>query len=188
MKPFKKPFLVERFADNGALSHYELINEKGDVLWSGGNDESKHSSQVMSQKEKRIAMIAEFATKVLQYPKGSRGFDPIDEFRLRDNIEKYLIEHATADAKEGLIVKTNTMKLKPQKSSFIKNIKAITSLILVAALFFTFCTLAAISGTDKEFLTELSRLVLAFLPIIGWALGGLVLLIIIVILLVWGFD
>ena len=41
------------------------------------------------EKEKRIKMIIEFAKKVLQYPKGSKGYDPIDEFRLKDAIEKY---------------------------------------------------------------------------------------------------
>ena len=79
------------------------------------------------------------------------------------------------------------MKLKPQKP-FIKAIKAIISLILVAALFFTFCTLASIYGTDKQFLTELPRLTLIILPLIGWVFGVIVLLIIAVILLTWGFD
>lgn len=41
------------------------------------------------EKEKRIEMIIEFAKKVLQYPKGSKGYDPIDEIRLKDAIEKY---------------------------------------------------------------------------------------------------
>ena len=36
-----------------------------------------------------MAMIIDFAKKVLQYPKGSKGYDPIDEIRLRDAIEKY---------------------------------------------------------------------------------------------------
>lgn len=31
-----QPYLVERFADNGEISHWELIDYKnGDVLWSG---------------------------------------------------------------------------------------------------------------------------------------------------------
>lgn len=79
------------------------------------------------------------------------------------------------------------MKLKPQKP-FIKAIKAITSLVLVAALFFTFCTLASIYGTDKQFLTELPRLTLIILPIIGWVFGLIVLLVVVIILLAWGFH
>jgi len=29
-----KPHLIEKYADNGEVSHYELINEKGEMLWT----------------------------------------------------------------------------------------------------------------------------------------------------------
>lgn len=29
--------VVERFADNGAHSHWELINHEGEILWMSGN-------------------------------------------------------------------------------------------------------------------------------------------------------
>lgn len=33
-----KPIIVEKFADNGAHSHWELINDDGIILWSGGKE------------------------------------------------------------------------------------------------------------------------------------------------------
>ena len=41
------------------------------------------------EKDKRVELIIEFAKKVLQYPKGSKGYDPVDEIRLKDSIDKY---------------------------------------------------------------------------------------------------
>lgn len=41
------------------------------------------------EQEKRIEMIIDFAKKVLQYPRGSKGYDPVDEIRLQSAIEKY---------------------------------------------------------------------------------------------------
>ncbi len=43
-------------------------------------------------KEKRIELIIDYAKKVLQYPKGSAGYDPVDAMNLKDNIEKYEAE------------------------------------------------------------------------------------------------
>lgn len=40
-------------------------------------------------KQERIKMIIEYATKVIQYPKGSAGYDPVDLVNLEDAIEKY---------------------------------------------------------------------------------------------------
>jgi len=39
--------------------------------------------------EQRIEMIIDFAKKVLQYPKGSKGYDPVDAMRLQRAIEQY---------------------------------------------------------------------------------------------------
>jgi len=39
--------------------------------------------------EDRMKLIIDFAKKVLQYPKGSKGYDPIDAINLQSNIEKY---------------------------------------------------------------------------------------------------
>ena len=33
----KKPILIEKFADNGEHSHWQLCNENGEVLWSEEN-------------------------------------------------------------------------------------------------------------------------------------------------------
>lgn len=41
------------------------------------------------EKEKRLQMILKYAMKVLLYPKGTKCYDPIDEVRLKDAIEKY---------------------------------------------------------------------------------------------------
>jgi hypothetical protein len=35
----EKPIVVERFADNGAFSHYALIGSEGDLLWSEAPEE-----------------------------------------------------------------------------------------------------------------------------------------------------
>ena len=40
-------------------------------------------------KQMRVENIIEYARKVLQYPKGSKGYDPVDEENLRWNLEKY---------------------------------------------------------------------------------------------------
>lgn len=45
-------------------------------------------------KGKRIELIIDYAKKVLQYPKGSAGYDPVDAMNLKDNIEKYEAEQA----------------------------------------------------------------------------------------------
>ena len=42
----------------------------------------------MTQKE-RMDMIVDYAKKVLQYPKGSKGYDPVDAMNLKNAIEKY---------------------------------------------------------------------------------------------------
>lgn len=39
--------------------------------------------------EDRIQMIIDYAKKVIQYPKGSAGYDPLDIANLRWCIEKY---------------------------------------------------------------------------------------------------
>lgn len=46
-------------------------------------------------KDKRISLIIDFAKKVLQYPKGSEGYDPVDTLNLHSNIEKYEEEYPT---------------------------------------------------------------------------------------------
>ena len=35
-----------------------------------------------------LELIADFAKKVMQYPKGSDGYDPIDEINLKNYLEK----------------------------------------------------------------------------------------------------
>tara|TARA_R110000868_G_scaffold204449_1_gene452533 strand:- start:138 stop:281 length:144 start_codon:yes stop_codon:yes gene_type:complete len=40
-------------------------------------------------KETRIKMIIEYSKKVLAYPKGSKGYDPIDAINLADAIKRY---------------------------------------------------------------------------------------------------
>ncbi len=30
----KEPKVIEKYADNGEFSHYQLINENGEILWS----------------------------------------------------------------------------------------------------------------------------------------------------------
>lgn len=40
-------------------------------------------------KDERVKLIIDFANKVLQYPKGSKGYDPVDEMNLKNAIEKY---------------------------------------------------------------------------------------------------
>lgn len=49
---------------------------------------SQQNTEIMDS-EKRIEMVIEYAKKVLQYPKGSKGYDAIDEINLRSAIEKY---------------------------------------------------------------------------------------------------
>jgi hypothetical protein len=39
--------------------------------------------------EERIKMIIEYATKVVNYPKGSNGYDPVDMMNLENAIRKY---------------------------------------------------------------------------------------------------
>lgn len=39
--------------------------------------------------EERIQLIIEFANKVLQYPKSSKGYDPVDAMNLQMQIQKY---------------------------------------------------------------------------------------------------
>lgn len=45
----------------------------------------------MIQKEiqERKKRIIEYARKVVQYPEGSKGYDPIDMINLKDAIEKH---------------------------------------------------------------------------------------------------
>ncbi len=40
-------------------------------------------------KEDRVKAIIDYAKKVMQYPKGSKGYDPIDTINLRGEIAKY---------------------------------------------------------------------------------------------------
>lgn len=40
-------------------------------------------------REKRIRMIVDYATKVIQYPKGEKGYDPIDVINLASVIDKF---------------------------------------------------------------------------------------------------
>ena len=39
--------------------------------------------------EERIQMIIEYARKVVMYPIGSKGYDPVDLMNLKYNIEQY---------------------------------------------------------------------------------------------------
>ncbi len=39
--------------------------------------------------EKRMEMILEYARKVAQYPKGSKGYDPVDLINLQDAIRRH---------------------------------------------------------------------------------------------------
>lgn len=39
--------------------------------------------------EERMKLIIDFAKKVLQYPKGSKGYDPVDAINLENQIRKY---------------------------------------------------------------------------------------------------
>ena len=59
--------------------------------------------------EKRIELIIDFAKKVLQYPKGSQGYDPIDAINLQNHIEKYENESET---RKSTINLTKAMKNK----------------------------------------------------------------------------
>jgi len=42
----------------------------------------------ITQKQ-RIEMIISYASKVVQYPKGSDGYTPVDMFNLKNSLEKY---------------------------------------------------------------------------------------------------
>jgi hypothetical protein len=61
------PFVEEKFADNGAHSHYELIGNDGEVLWVEPDDEAALSKEVESQAtdsqqlKQAIALIRQFA-------------------------------------------------------------------------------------------------------------------------------
>jgi len=46
------------------------------------------------KKTKRIKMIIDFAKKVLEYPKGSKGYDPVDAMNLEQAIKNYEREEA----------------------------------------------------------------------------------------------
>ncbi len=43
---------------------------------------------------KRVEMIIDYAEKVMQFPRGSAGYDPVDELNLRDAIDKYQKEQS----------------------------------------------------------------------------------------------
>lgn len=45
-----KPTIIEKFADNGEFSHYELINSEGVVLWAGQEDETYYYPDKFIQK------------------------------------------------------------------------------------------------------------------------------------------
>jgi len=44
-------------------------------------------------KEDRINLIIEYAKKVLQYPKGNKGYSPVDAMNLENSIKKYEEEY-----------------------------------------------------------------------------------------------
>ena len=53
----------------------------------------------MNSQQETINRIIEYAKKVLEYPKGSKGYDPVDEMNLVSQIRKYEELQAQKQAK-----------------------------------------------------------------------------------------
>ena len=48
-EPRFKTLLVERFADNGEFSHYELINNEGEILWNGEQSQEQKEDELRAR-------------------------------------------------------------------------------------------------------------------------------------------
>lgn len=68
----KKPIIVERYADNGAFSHYALINEEtGDLLWSEAPKEEMQKIVAQANEadtsHEQASHIADVSTSICQH-------------------------------------------------------------------------------------------------------------------------
>ena len=65
-----KPTIIEKFADNGEFSHYELINSDGVVLWAGQEDETYYYPDKFIQK---------FANKMMNLSNRLNEIEDVEE-------------------------------------------------------------------------------------------------------------
>ena len=54
----KEPKVIERFADNGEHSHWQLIDENGEILWSEEPTEVKNNAVLPLVSNRRELLIA----------------------------------------------------------------------------------------------------------------------------------
>lgn len=55
MKYPPKPVIIERYADNGEFTHYELVNQEGDTLWSE-DPEHKVNQSISDAEIEKVAI------------------------------------------------------------------------------------------------------------------------------------
>jgi len=91
-----KPIVIEKFADNGEFSHYELIGSDGVVLWAGQEDETYYYPDKFIQK---------FANKMIELSNRLNEIEDVEEGYLES--DDYDIKQKYLSDIRDFICKTN---------------------------------------------------------------------------------
>lgn len=124
-----KPILVERYADNGQLSHYELIDDEGNVLWTQSDESPSPSLQEAAE-----------AYAQNEYPSPDKDEDEYS-FHLQNERQEKAAEHFIAgwNAREAqgppTISKTETLQEAAAKCASRKYVECGGSILAMIECF-----------------------------------------------------
>ena len=82
-----KPIIIEKFADNGEFSHYELVGSDGLILWAGQENETYYYPDKFIQKFANKMML--LSNRLNEIEDLEEGYIESDDYDIK---EDYLID------------------------------------------------------------------------------------------------